>query len=417
MSEGTALVRYEVARAALAEAVRVDEVKVIRDKAVAIEAYARQARDRQLEADCVELRERATRRLGELLAAAKAEGRISQGQPPKNSTGAEGFSRVRLAEMGIDHKLSSQAQRKARVPEAEFEATLERMRAEVATGRSPADAIRAKERDDYRTNARALAGELSETTALSPGGRKFPCIYADPGWKRKAGFGNRAYENHYATMSWDEIMALPVAQRLLPDAWVFIWLPRAHLLALHPVEIDTPIGRVTVKLPLAWAIARAWGCDDYSTCFIWTKTDDEHPDDHGTGLIVWDQDEILCLFKRGRGLPMPAGAEKVGSNHRERPGAHSAKPAFYRDMISAMTGGVPVLELFAREDDEHPLPANFFTWGNQSRNTAELPPHDPETGELLKTVATLRPIADRDVEPAGSAPSAPAGSPSCDGVK
>lgn len=107
MSEGTALVRYEVARAALAEAVRVDEVKVIRDKAVAIEAYARQARDRQLEADCVELRERATRRLGELLAAAKAEGRISQGQPPKNSTGAEGFSRVRLAEMGIDHKLAT----------------------------------------------------------------------------------------------------------------------------------------------------------------------------------------------------------------------------------------------------------------------------------------------------------------------
>jgi hypothetical protein len=41
-----------------------------------------------------------------------------------------------------------------------------------------------------------------------------------------------------------------------------------------------------------------------------------------------------------------------------------------------MTGGLPVLELFAREDDEHPLPPNFFTWGNQSNNTAELPPDD-----------------------------------------
>jgi hypothetical protein len=28
------------------------------------------------------------------------------------------------------------------------------------------------------------------------------------------------------------------------------------------------------------------------------------------------------------------------------------------------------LELFAREDDGHPLPANFYTWGNESKNTA-----------------------------------------------
>jgi N6-adenosine-specific RNA methylase IME4 len=119
-------------------------------------------------------------------------------------------------------------------------------------------------------------------------------------------------------------------------------------------------------MPLAWAIAQAWGCDDYSTCFVWTKTDEQHPDDHGSGLIVWDQDEILCLFKRGRGLPMPAGSEKVGSNHRERPREHSRKPDHYRTMIKTMTGNVPVLELFARVDPEHPLPANWHAWGHQA---------------------------------------------------
>jgi N6-adenosine-specific RNA methylase IME4 len=242
--------------------------------------------------------------------------------------------------------------------------------------------VNEENRTQYRETARSLARELSDATALSPTGRKFPVIYADPAWRRKAGFGDRAYENQYPTDGWDQILAMPVAQRVLPDAWLYLWIPRAHLLALHPTEVDTPLGRTKVKLPLAWAVAQAWGFDAYSTCAIWTKTDEQNPDDHGLGLIFWDQDEVLCLFKKGRGLPMPDGATKHGSNHRERAGDHSAKPAYYRDMINDMTGGVPVLELFAREDDEHVLPPNFFTWGNQSKNSAELPPHDPVIGEI-----------------------------------
>ena len=360
------LVAYDAACNALAKAVRVDDVKKIRDKAVAIASYARQANDRVLETNAVELRERATRRLGQLIVDAKNGKQISRGQPPKKRSDVEQFSRVKLEEMGVSRKLSMLAQRKAAVPEREFESTIIQMRRAVSEGKSPSDALRAKERDAYRENARDLARELSNATALQPTGRKFPCVYADPAWKRKAGFGNRAYENHYPTMTWDEIMALPVKEMLLPDAWVFLWIPRAHMLALHPVPVQTPWGPWTVKLPLAWAIAQAWGCDAYSTCFVWTKTDEECPEDHGSGLIVWDQDEILCLFKRGRGLPMPSGKEKVGSNHRERPREHSRKPEHYRKMIQRMTGGLPVLELFARDDPENPLPKNWEAWGNQA---------------------------------------------------
>ena len=297
------------------------------------------------------------------------------------------FEPITLAQVGIDKHLADRARRLAAMPEEVFEAGIKRVRDRISTGKRVSLDIAAIGEKDKAESRRQLARELSDATALSPTGRKFPVVYADPAYRRKCGVGNRAYENHYPTSAWDEILAMPVAQRVLPDAWLYLWIPRAHLLALHPTEIDTPLGRTKVKLPLAWAVAQAWGFDAYSTCFIWTKTDEKLPDDHGLGLIVWDQDEVLCLFKRGRGLPKPGTDVKVGSNHRERAGAHSAKPAYYRDMINAMTGGVPVLELFAREDDDSPLPANFFTWGNQSKNTAELPPHDPETGEIIETVA------------------------------
>jgi N6-adenosine-specific RNA methylase IME4 len=415
----TMLVQYDRACAILAEATRVDEVLHVRDEMEHIKLHARQIRDRELMAAAAEFQMRVERRLGKLLVAAKEAGQIAEGRRrsvDKNGTSEVPFPRVTLQEVGVSKKLSAKSQQVASISEPEFEEIVKATRVRVAAGKpinlNPVD------EDQQRQNRRNLAQELSDTSAaLSATGRKYPCFYADPAWRRKAGEGNRSYENHYRTMTWDEILALPVKDMALPDAWLFLWLPRAHLMALHLVEIDVQLAdgeivKAKVKLPLAWAIAQAWGFDNWSTCFIWTKTDEDHPNDIGTGLVVRDQDEVLCLFKKGRGLPKPASDEKYNSNHRERskPLGHSRKPDHYRQMIASMTGGLPVLELFARVDAEHPLPKGWDAWGNQSGNditeiteiadeaaahgcTAPAPPSAGDAAELPAASPILSAIA------------------------
>jgi N6-adenosine-specific RNA methylase IME4 len=405
------LAKYDAACRALAEAVTADEVMQLRLEAKTLEYLARVAENIDMEIKARTLRVKAELKLGLMLLESEEKGTAAAhgGNRKSQDSDPETCSRATLKEMGIGPKLSAQSRKLAAIGVdgvddllGEFKKTSENR------GALAVDIITAATAKRNAQSRRNLAQELSDATALQPTGRKFPVIYADPAWRRKAGIGNRAYENHYTTETWEEILAMPVANRTLPDAWLFLWIPRAHLLALHPTTILTDLGPCKIKLPLAYAVAQAWGFDAYSTCFIWTKTDEECPEDHGLGLIVWDQDEVLCLFKRGRGLPKPDTDVKVGSNHRERATDHSSKPTYYRDMINAMTGNLPVLELFASEDENNWLPPNFYTWGNQSLNTAERIADDSGTNQDSETRTNHQPNGTDARPPAKATVSEPA---------
>ncbi len=118
----TALTRYNAARTALAEAHAVDEVKDIRDKAEAMAAYARQAHDTEMIEWVTEIKVRAERRAGELLAEMeKARGVRMNGGNTGGPTMLPPVNAPKLADLGISKNESSRWKKLAAVPEDKFE--------------------------------------------------------------------------------------------------------------------------------------------------------------------------------------------------------------------------------------------------------------------------------------------------------
>lgn len=67
------IIIYDAMCTAIADCHRIDEVKDLRDKAMALELYAKQAKNFEAERKASEIRLRAERRTGELLLALKRE--------------------------------------------------------------------------------------------------------------------------------------------------------------------------------------------------------------------------------------------------------------------------------------------------------------------------------------------------------
>ena len=199
--------------------------------------------------------------------------------------------------------------------------------------------------------------------------KRYNVIYEDPAWRfeprsRETGL-DRAADNHYPTMSLDELRKLPVADIAAPDCALFMW---------------TTVPFLAEALAL---IARRGFV--YKSHYIWDKTpwDGDAAEQNkivgrqGNGFWSRVNHEILLIATRGN-PPCPAPGDNLPSVYREVAGEHSAKPEYFARMIEGYFPNLPKIELNARAPRD-----GWDVWGNESEGS-EVAPENPAKAKATK---------------------------------
>lgn len=197
-----------------------------------------------------------------------------------------------------------------------------------------ANEIRIERRDERQAlkRERVVQIGLNEAAPIDSIG-PFPVLYADPPWRYDfAEDHGRQIENHYPTMSLDEIKALEVPAD--DDAVLFLWT-------------------TSPKLREGVEVLEAWGFS-YVTCMVWVK------DRIGMGYYARQQHELLLIGKRGA-LPTPDPEDRPSSVVLAPRGEHSAKPDVVYELLERMYPFRERCELFQRRPRD-----GWAGWGNQA---------------------------------------------------
>jgi N6-adenosine-specific RNA methylase IME4 len=203
--------------------------------------------------------------------------------------------------------------------------------------------IQANVSDDLSVNGKTVwkaaqvvkAALLPEPPPLPPG--EYDVILADPPWRYDfSATVNREVENHYPTMSLEEIKAIAVPAA--KDAALFLW-------ATAPL------------LPYALEVMAAWGFA-YRTCAVWDK------EKIGMGYWFRVQHELLLVGVKGA-FRTPEPSVRVSSVIRAERQEHSRKPEIVYAVLEDMFPEARLLELFARQDSQSLRP-RWSAWGKEA---------------------------------------------------
>jgi N6-adenosine-specific RNA methylase IME4 len=194
-------------------------------------------------------------------------------------------------------------------------------------------------------------------------------IYADPPWQfvtRSERGEGRSANQYYRTEGVEQIKRLPVDQLVADDAVLFLWV------------VDWCPSQ-------ALEVVEAWGFRHKTTAFTWAKQNASGEGWHmGQGYWTRANPEDCWLCTRG-------APKRLYDDVRQLVVApvmeHSRKPDEVYDRIERLVEG-PYLELYARR--ERP---RWVSWGDELPFQMPLPPHDPETGEIIEATAVPTEVA------------------------
>jgi len=342
---------YETARQALAQAVAIDEVKDIRDKAVALKTYAQQAKDRELIDRATEIKLRAEIRSGEILRELAERDARPKGRPKESHAAT-------LSDLDISRTQSSRWQQLAALPFDAQEAKIAKAK-RIAVATIDGDKTVLKEahaeRQQEKKERRAIRERVLGGIQCALPQQKFGVILADPEWRfepwsRETGM-DRAADNHYPTSCTEVIASRDVPSIAADDCVLFLW-------ATVPM------------LPHALTVMGAWGFD-YCSHQIWRKLRQLAGTSTcvsavGTGYWFRNCHEILLVGTRGK-IPAPAPGTQENSLIEALVHTHSEKPEFFPEMIERLFPTLPKVELNCRGAAR----PGWSAWGNEAEAASE----------------------------------------------
>jgi N6-adenosine-specific RNA methylase IME4 len=321
-----ALVLYNAARKALAEAHSVDEVKDIRDKAFAMQVYASQAKDMRLIDHATDIRIRAEIRAGELLAETERAKRGPDKGTEQRSQRATSDAPT-LAELGITKTQSWRWQKLAELPEEEREEKIQRAKRKA---KAAIDGTAKQERAEMR------AADEARVMSLIPRDGKFRTLVIDPPWDyERLSLAGRASPG-YATMSHEQLLALNVPQWAEDNCHLYLWTTNNFMTR-------------AVDLMARWGF-------QHKTVLTWVKPR------WGLGSYFRNSTEHVLFGVRGE---LRTRSDSIGTHFEAPVAEHSEKPEQFYEIVRKTSHPVPhngalvYGEIFQRQ--ERPDFLNLYT--------------------------------------------------------